>query len=230
MKTELEPIGRSIVLAGKTTGVGIANRHDLTDAELADNDRVFQRCSRVLGWEWADNTLEMMDRLATAQVTQGRLVFDTPEEKMARTKENVRGYAVARGLEPYTMQVRVLVADFYPHAQRRAALSFHHHVEAWRLGCNLQKATAFLARAEAEQWSVSQLRAAIRQSSALPEVKEPEIGDELPRELSQFESWAAERWTDYQKVAPLDAIRILGELTNAVRLVDHLRATAEGRA
>jgi hypothetical protein len=224
MKQALEPIGRTILLHGCTEGVGIVDRVNLTPEQLVENDYLFQRCGKLLGWEWADNTAEMMDREMRSQARQLKMDFETAEDRASRSERNVRKYAEARGLEAHTMLVRVCVADFFPLLHRRNKLSFTHHIEVWRVGMTLEEACAWLERAEREKMSVSQLRAAIKTSKPTPEVPEPDIDDDIPSIVSDFECWAATSWSDMQKITPMEAFRLLAEMQTAVRLVDHLRS------
>jgi len=231
MKHELEPIGRTIMLCGKTDGVGLIDRAKLTDEQLLQNDLTFQRCGKLLGWEWADNIAEMMDRKLREQARQLRIDFETDEDRAKRNRQNVREYAEVRGLAAQTVLVRVCVADMFPINARSAKLEFSHHIEVWAAGMVGSAAHEWLAKAEVgngngKRWSVAELRGELNKARFKSNDDDPAIEDDVPRDLSRFERWAAVNWTTLKTIKPLDAVRMLSDMPCAVRVVDHLRVVA----
>lgn len=229
MKHELEPVGRTIIIAGGTEGVGLIGRKELTDEQLLQNDLTFQRCGKLLGWEWADNIAEMMDRKLAEQAKQLRIDFETQDEREKRTRAKVAEYAQVRGLAAHTVLIRVCVAEFFPIEKRRMKLDFSHHIEVWSAGLEIDEACKWLERAERgkgeERWTVAELRAELKKASNGAN-EEPSLEDDVPRDVSRFERWAAMSWSKLKGIEPLDAIRLLSELAHASRVIDHLRQVA----
>lgn len=174
---KFNPADKTVVLHGDKNGVGIVNRRELTDEQLRENDLTLQLCARVMGWEWADNTLELMDRKFQQEVKQMRLDFETrwdgvkitdemrvrkrvegaelarlenlpADEREKRTRESVREYARVRNYAPQTVLKRVCVAEFFPIERRDKRSTYSHHEEVWACGVfAIDEACAWLDRA-----------------------------------------------------------------------------------
>lgn len=83
------------------------------------------------------------------------------------------GRAEALGIEPGTFRQYKAVAAFFPPLSRAVNLTFAHHFEAMKgADGDLAVAQNWLDRAAKEEWSVSDLRKAVRLSKADPDYKD----------------------------------------------------------
>lgn len=225
MKQALEPMGRSIVLPGcQLTAVGLQWKGEPTEEELREIDLALQRCERSAAWWHGDFLCKRIDRDLAADAKERLIEYETEEDRRGRMRDAVRRFARGRNLDEYTCRAYLAVANMFPLVHRCTSLSHTHHLECWKLGLTIERAKEWLAKAEAGGWPVSRLRAEINASKTLATESEPDVDDDVPREISQFECWAATRWVEMQSVQPMDALRLLSEMQTAVRLVDHLRA------
>jgi hypothetical protein len=158
--------GAGVQLHGVGEGVGLVKRRELTEVELLENDRRFMAWGAALGWKWADNMGEMIDRELDREARQMELGVELPRERWLRTRRAVRRYAEGRGIKLSGALLRVGTANFFPMEARRAELSIDHHTEVWARGFDLAASVEWLEKAVQGKWTPKELRGEIRRVRA----------------------------------------------------------------
>jgi hypothetical protein len=211
----IEPIKKSMIAlpgAHQLTLTGIVFAGTPTAEEFAAIVRISETIDQVDAWLSGDVIVEHVRREQYAK--PGMSVLTALLE-----------FAQAHGKQVDTVRARYGVAKHYRHDQRRAApLYWSHHHLLWSFGMGLAECIAWLRRAESERWSVSELRAAVKQA------KRPAVSSE-PKELGLCPDWlrdaidhASGCLTDVEAMPEETAQALLAEAEPLAAYIDALRA------
>jgi hypothetical protein len=193
----------------------------------------------LTGIEWAhpptrDEVMEILKKteevdFAIAWANGDAIVEYVKCEQYARPRLSVLTalleYSHFLGKQVDTVKARYSVARHYAKKHRLSAPVYwsHHHL-LWSFGMSVVECIAWLRRAEAERWSVSELRAAVKQA------KRPAVSSE-PKELGFCPDWlrdaidhASGCLTEIETMPEDTAQALLAEAEPLAAYIDALRA------
>jgi hypothetical protein len=138
------------------------------------------------------------------------------------------GNAEALGIEPGSFHQYKSVAAFFKVCTRVQALSFKHHYEAM-CGCDGDVAVAqdWLDQAAGNEWSVSELRKAIRSSRADYKADGLKPTGNGYSAITDADRWAGSKLTEAQDYTAEQASAILLDIERLLAFVDVLRKRAK---
>ncbi len=218
-----------IALEGATFGKTGITFSDTSEKTLSRVGVMLGLMESCVEWGWAD----YLPRLVAQR--QGGVAAKPKRNETAEQLELrcVAEFAELTGRDAQRLAERDRVGRFFPPEVRRPGLSFDHHAEAWAgAKGDLKRASEWLTRAEEKRWSVADLRAYIRRSTAPMAAPRsapaPEVVAEL--DLSELEMVSARRLRAVKSADANAARAMLDALKTTSALVDELRRRANADA
>lgn len=212
-KNELAVFQSSIAIPGvKFTRTALEFDHVDEDA-LVKVGSFLQAVDACSAWWWGDFLVAYCGYNVREEEKELGTKFDamTHGEKL---KQYSAKYSTICDREPKTLAHWRGVADFFNSSRRREELSHGHHIEAQN-GSDGDNSVAdnWLDLAIEKRWSVSQLRAAIRQQKrAATEPDEPMPQMILPLHLVECARWSGMAKNRVESMEIAEAKALLAEL------------------
>lgn len=224
-KAELEPLNRNITLPG----VHFAEHGLEFDGEPSPDTvhalgRMLQRIDSCGRW-WQGDFL----RVYAPMHRRPARGHETVDEQRQMELVSIGEYAEACGLRRDRLVDDEEIARFFPMAERRRALTFDHHAEAYGgAKGDYTRAAGWLDLAIERKWSVAQLRAHIRKQNAIAAAGDEDAGPlpDADAKLDTIELWAAQRIRRAGELKAREARELLARMPRTVELVDALRHAA----
>jgi hypothetical protein len=207
MSTELDVISNAVSLPGATiTRTALIIDPKATDTQLASIGAAVVSIDGSRCW-WIG------DYGCTLQQRKGEHYTD--------------GQAEVLGIEANTFRQYKMVADFFKVLARSNDLSWRHHYEAMMgAGGDLAIAQDWLDQAVKEEWSVSELRKAVRMAKADYESDGLQPTGNGYSALLDADRWASTQLAEIKDYTPERAALILLDIERLTSLLDQLRALA----
>jgi hypothetical protein len=211
VSTELDLVSSAVVLPGaKLTRTALIIDEKATDEQLSQIGTALCSIEGSRSW-WIGDYACALTKRKGEHYTEGR--------------------AEALNIEPNTFRIYKMVAAFFEPLTRLNDLSFWHHREAMGgADDDLAVAQNWLAEAAKNNWSVAELRRAIRTSRA--EYKDDGLkptGNGYSV-LLDADRWASSQLKEIGNYTAEQATAILGDIERLVSLLDQLRVLAQGEA
>lgn len=191
-QNELRVFEQNIAIRGvKFTRTGL--QFEQVDEDLLVEVGAFlQAVDACSAWWWGDFLAEYCGWSLRKDEIDAGSKFD-PLTAREKVKHYTARYASICDREPKTLSHWKSVSDFFKSSRRREDLSHGHHIEAMNAAAGDQAiADNWLELAEKHNWSVSQLRSAIRKAKwAKEEPEEPMPQLCLPMEVVSCRRWAS---------------------------------------
>jgi hypothetical protein len=226
-KNKIATISKAIALDGCIFTPTALVFKQVDKATLARAGHYLQTVEGCRAWWWGD----FINCYCTWKLSQQRGKVDG-EQKERQFIHYTAEFAALSGLEECTLKQWRGVSVFYKPFSRLNGLSWSHHQEAWvGAGGNLDVALAWLKRSLQEDWSKTELRAAIRKEA------QHDIDDEPPApsryaEVLAFKVWVTRASKRIGSLDDLEAMTLRQDLQPAVDLaqaLDSRLSEANGR-
>ena len=224
-RNKIAEVSRSISLPGcKLTPTALVMTKVTKDI-LISTGMYLQTIDACRSWWWGDFLNAYCQwKLAEDKAKLRAKSTDDAELKEKRYVHYAVEYSEASGVEEATMRDWRQVASFYEVGCRQPALSWSHHWEAM-VGADgdLSVAMAWLNRAREQEWSKTDLRAAIRREAQLP------LNNEPPAPFPYAEVVAFKRWASaaFKRLPAMDTSEyktLRADLQPAVELAQAIDA------
>jgi hypothetical protein len=209
MTAQLEVVSQFVALPGATlTRTALIIDPSATDAQVARIGEALIQIDGSRCWWIGDYGCALQQR---------------------RGEHYTEGQAEVLGIHANVFRQYKMVAAFFNPLCRHNDLSFGHHYEAMG-GSNGDLAIAqdWLDKTKENNWSVSELRKAVRVS------RSDYKNDDLPPSgngysaLLDADRWASSQLKEISTYTPVRAAAILSDIERLVRLLDELRIMAKG--
>lgn len=212
-KNELAVFQSSIAIPGvKFTRTALEFDH-VDEVVLVKVGSFLQAVDACSAWWWGDFLVAYCGYNVREEEKELGTKFDEMKRAEKLTQYTAK-YSLICDREPSTLKHWRSVANFYNSCRRRHELDHGHHIEAQH-GSNGDNAVAdhWLDLAVEKRWSVSQLRAAIRQQKrAATEPDEPMPQMILPLQLVECARWSGMAKNRVESMEITEAKALLAEL------------------
>ena len=150
------------------------------------------------------------------------------ERDQLKDHAKARATCLEHGIEQGTFEFFLSIADMFPPSVRTEGLSFDHHREAV-IGTNGSplEARQWLAKAQAEGWTVPELRKALRQANATYHQDGRKPTGNGYSALVDAERWARTQEKEIKSYTPERAQAILSDIKHLRTLIDTLESIAQ---
>jgi hypothetical protein len=229
--TRLEVISQDIALPGCTltpNALIVTHPSEETFKHVA---RYLQTVEACRAWWWGD----YLNAYCAVKIAALNASQRKPSAMDEAAKEHVyvhytAGFAAVSGVEETTLRHWRMVSAFFEVGSRLPTLSWSHHHEAWSgASGNRKQAAKWLAKAQAEGWSKTELRAHIR-GEAITEDDPSTPPPIRMQELIACSRWARGMVKQLSALKPADLQTIRPDLEPVVQLAKQIDARLGGKA